>query len=123
VPDRLRRVLIVEDDEAIAELVQQALLDEGSYEVRRAGDGVEALEVLDGWRPDVIVLDLMMPRMDGWRFREEQRRRAIAPDVPILVASASRRVDNLDADFARAVIRKPFDLDELVTRVGELAGG
>jgi two-component system response regulator MprA len=122
VPDRPRRILVVEDDDAIATLVQQALLDEGGYEVRRARDGVEALDVLGGWRPDVIVLDLMMPRMDGWRFREEQRRRAIAPDVPILVASASRRIDGLDADFARAVIRKPFDLDELITRVGELAG-
>ena len=121
-PDRVRRVLVVEDDDAIASLVQQALLDEGGYEVRRAGDGVEALEVLSGWRPDVIVLDLMMPRMDGWRFREEQRRLAIAADVPILVASASRRVDNLAGDFAAAVIRKPFDLDELISRVEELAG-
>jgi CheY-like chemotaxis protein len=122
VPERVRRVLIVEDDDAIGSLVQQALLDEGGYEVRRAGDGVEALEVLGGWRPDVIVLDLMMPRMDGWRFREEQRRRAIADDVPVLVASASRRVDSLDAGFAAAVIRKPFDLDELIRRVDELAG-
>jgi CheY-like chemotaxis protein len=122
VPDRVRRVLVVEDDDAIASLVQQALLDEGDYEVRRAGDGVAALEVLSGWRPDVIVLDLMMPRMDGWRFRAEQRRLAIAADVPVLVASASRRVESLDVDFAAAVIRKPFDLDELIRRVEELAG-
>jgi CheY-like chemotaxis protein len=122
VSERVRRVLIVEDDEAIASLVRQALLDEGGYEVRRAGDGVEALEVLSGWRPDVIVLDLMMPRMDGWRFRAEQRRLAIAADVPVLVASASRRVEGLDEDFAAAVIRKPFDLDELIRRVEELAG-
>jgi two-component system response regulator MprA len=118
----VRRVLVVEDDDAIASLVQQALLDEGEYEVRRASDGVEALEMLGGWRPDVILLDLMMPRMDGWRFRAEQRRLAIAADVPVLVASASRRVDGLDDDFAAAVIKKPFDLDELIRRVEELSG-
>jgi two-component system response regulator MprA len=71
----------------------------------------------------VIVLDLMMPRMDGWRFREEQVRRGIAADVPILVASASRRAESLTLEFARAVIRKPFDLGELLALVAELAGG
>ena len=119
----LRRVLVVEDDEAIGELLELALIDEGGYDVRRACDGLEALDVLGVWRPDVIVLDLMMPRMDGWRFREEQVRRGIAPDVPILVASASRRAQSPTLDFARAVIRKPFDLGELLDLVAELAGG
>ena len=120
----LRRVLVVEDDDAIANLLLDTLADEGVFDARRARDGREALDVLAAWRPDVILLDMMMPGMDGWDFREEQQRLDVATDVPVVVLSASRRIANLDPQFAAAaVIAKPFDLDNLLEVVDQLTAG
>ena len=114
------RILVVEDDAAIGSLLQDAMIDEG-YEVRHAPDGLQGLAVLESWRPNVIVLDLMMPVMDGETFRHEQHRRGLADDVPLLILSASRRALEVAADLgAAAVVRKPFDLDELVNLVNRL---
>jgi two-component system response regulator MprA len=114
------RILVVEDDAAIGSLLQDAMADEG-YEVRHAPDGLQGLVVLESWRPNAIVLDLMMPVMDGETFRHEQRRRGLADDVPLLILSASRRALEVAADLgAAAVVRKPFDLDELVNLVNRL---
>ena len=69
---RGRRVLVVDDDLSIQGFLAEALADEG-YGVRTAANGREALAILREWRPDLILLDLMMPEMDGWEFRGEQR--------------------------------------------------
>src|SRR5216683_1405811 len=82
------QILVVEDDAAIRGLVSDVLRDDG-YDVREATNGVEALEQLRYERPDLIVLDLMMPVMDGWAFVEECRRKRVCGDVPIVVTSAS----------------------------------
>src|SRR5581483_10950225 len=73
-PMTARRVLVVEDDRGIRDLLAAVLTDEG-FDVRQAANGKEALAVLERWQPDAILLDLMMPVMDGWTFRREQRRR------------------------------------------------
>jgi CheY-like chemotaxis protein len=86
--------------------------------VREAVDGESALAALEGWNPDVILLDLAMPTMDGWVFREEQRRRGLATDVPLVVVSASRETELREHDLQpSAVLLKPFDLNELVRAV------
>jgi CheY-like chemotaxis protein len=114
------RVLVVEDEESIGDVIVDVLGDEG-YEVRRARNGREALEVLKRWMPALIVLDLMMPIMDGWAFREEQRRRPDIADVPIVIISGSREVDVKGRDLgAVAAIEKPFDIDFLVSTVEQL---
>lgn len=110
--DRLG-VLLVEDDPTIRVVLHQALEDEG-YEVRQAADGRSALIELDGWLPDVIILDLMMPGMDGWSFRAEQRSQNLAVDVPIIILSASRRIDDVSDLGAAEVIAKPFELDAIL---------
>ncbi len=112
------RVLLVEDDEAIREIVRETLIDEG-FEVRKAIHGAEALEILlSQWRPNLIILDLMMPVMDGWTFRAHQRARGMATHVPLLVMSASRRAAETRAALgAAAVVIKPFNLNDLVTTV------
>jgi two-component system, chemotaxis family, chemotaxis protein CheY len=117
-PDE-RRVLIVEDEDTIGEVVADALMLEG-YEVRRARNGREALEMVHEWLPHLILLDLMMPVMDGWAFRAAQRRLAgDAADVPVVVLSGAREV-RARADELGAVeaMSKPFELNHVIEAVG-----
>jgi CheY-like chemotaxis protein len=82
-------VLLVEDDAAIAEALEDMLRDEG-LEVARAANGREALALLRrGLRPSSILLDLMMPVMDGWDFRQEQLADPALKDIPVVVVSAA----------------------------------
>lgn len=116
------RVLVVEDDEAIRALLTELLAEEG-YAVRAAADGQEALALLAGWRPDAIVLDLVMPVMDGWAFRAAQRQRPALRDVPVVVVSASGDLGPpVEALAPAAVLPKPFDIAQLVAAVDRLAG-
>ena len=115
-----RRVLVVEDDTSIRDTLELALTMQG-YEVATAANGREAMALLRRWRPDLIVLDLMMPVMDGWNFRAEQRR-AGYDDVPVLVLTASRNAaDSKDALGAAERLQKPFDLRHLLDTISRLA--
>jgi len=82
--------LVVDDQEAIRDTLQVALDDEG-FSVECAANGREALDVIGRWKPDVILLDLMMPIMDGWAFCEEQKR--TGDRTPIVLLSAAGRLD------------------------------
>jgi len=117
-------VLVVEDDAHIAEILVDVLGDEG-YRVRRSANGREALDALAGWVPDLIVLDLMMPVLDGWSFRAAQRRLpGRASRVPVVVLTGARDAGvQASALAAAAVISKPFDLDDVVHTVEQLARG
>ena len=114
------QILVVEDDDAIRGLVTEVLRDDG-YDVREATNGVEALDRLREERPDLIVLDLMMPVMDGWAFVEECRRQPCCDDVPIVVTSAShdlpRTAERLSTFGVRTCLAKPFDVDGLLALV------
>lgn len=114
------RILVVEDDESLREALLEVLGDEG-HEVRTAAHGADALDTLDEWEPELLVLDLMMPVMDAFEFREQQRQRAVAPGARVLVLSAARDIDGaadrLDAD---AYLAKPFRLDEMLATVDRL---
>jgi CheY-like chemotaxis protein len=109
-------VLIVEDDEDLREMMAQMLTLEG-FESAAVANGREALEYLqDAEKPDVILLDLMMPVMDGWEFRRQQQADpAIAP-VPVIVLSAldQARASTLEAN---AFLKKPLDFDHLLSLV------
>jgi CheY-like chemotaxis protein len=110
---RPSRVLVVDDEAAIRETLGSALELEG-YECRLAANGQAALSVLDEWLADVIVLDLMMPVMDGWAFRRAQRATPAVRDVPVVIVSASPPHADRDRDLApAATISKPFELGEL----------
>ena len=115
------RVLVVEDDGTIGEVLVDVLHDEG-YEVRLGSNGREALRVLRDWLPDVIVLDLMMPVMDGGTFRAAQRRLpGPAAGVPIIILTGAHEGRAQAANLAAtAVLTKPFELDDLVRVVGRL---
>jgi CheY-like chemotaxis protein len=115
------RVLVVEDETSVGQVVVDVLTDEG-YEVRWATNGRAALALLNQWLPDAIVLDLMMPVMDGRAFRAAQRRLpGKVARVPVVVLSGMREARATAEELgAAAVIAKPFDLDDLVNTIGRV---
>jgi DNA-binding response OmpR family regulator len=117
--ERSPRVLVVEDDEAIAQVLQRSLRLEG-YDVKIAVDGIAALEEAHAFLPDLVVLDLGLPRLDGI---EVARRLRETDDVPILVLTArdavEARVEGLDSG-ADDYLVKPFERQELLARLRAL---
>jgi DNA-binding response OmpR family regulator len=113
------RVLVVEDDEDIADVLRRSLRNEG-YDVRTSADGVDALDQAAGFLPDLVVLDLGLPRMDGV---EVCRRLRAESDVPILMLTARSetedRVGGLDSG-ADDYLVKPFERKELLARIRAL---
>ncbi len=113
------RVLVVEDDADIADVLRRSLRNEG-YEVRTSADGVDALDVAAGFVPDLVVLDLGLPRLDGI---EVCRRLRMEGDVPILMLTARTetddRVTGLDSG-ADDYLAKPFERQELLARIRAL---
>jgi signal transduction histidine kinase len=110
------RILVVEDDEAILQAVVDALHD-GGYQVESAAEGRSALTRLRSEPPpDLIVLDLMMPVMDGWEFRTVQRSDPALADVPVLAISADGSA-KASAIHAARFLKKPFRPGELVDAV------
>ena len=114
-------VFVVDDDRWIHELLTLALEDDG-YRVITARDGRDALDKLERCRPRLIVLDWMMPTMNGPAFAAELRRRGLRPGIPILVVTADSNA-RLDAEQidAEGYVRKPFDLNQLLDQVAQLA--
>jgi CheY-like chemotaxis protein len=110
-------VLVVDDDPDILEALSEILEAEG-FEIRRARNGKEALERLEPEPPHLILLDLMMPVMDGWEFAQRMRQRPAVADVPIIVLSADRNVGSKAADIgAVGHLAKPFELNDLLDMV------
>jgi CheY-like chemotaxis protein len=111
---------VVEDDEATREAFALILTGLG-YRVSTADNGQVALDYLRGERPSLIVLDLMMPVMDGYQFREAQRRDATLADIPVIVCSALGEAhDGAAALNAAAYLRKPVDPGALLDAVRRL---
>ncbi len=109
-------ILIVEDDSDLREMMAQLLTVEG-YRAATVANGREALDYLRGGaEPEVILLDLMMPVMDGWEFRREQQRDPALARVPVVVLSAldQARANGIQPD---AFLKKPLDFDRLLELV------
>ncbi|MER7666048.1 MULTISPECIES: response regulator transcription factor [unclassified Streptomyces] len=119
-PREGERILIVDDEPAVREALQRSLAFEG-YGTEVAVDGIDALEKAEAYAPDLIVLDVQMPRMDG--LTAARRVRASGSTVPILMLTArdtvGDRVTGLDAG-ADDYLVKPFELDELFARIRAL---
>jgi len=113
------RILLIEDDEEIVDVLRRTLRAEG-YEVRAAGDGPEGLEAMKEFAPDLLVLDLGLPGMDGIEICDRVRETS---DLPILMltarADADDRVSGLDSG-ADDYLTKPFDRAELLARIRAL---
>jgi CheY-like chemotaxis protein len=109
------RILIIEDDADIRAALSEALVGEG-YSVSEARDGIEGLQSALAEEPDLILLDLMMPRMDGWAFRAAQQANPRIAGIPVVIVSAAQPQDLHDIDAA-AHLHKPFELGALLEAV------
>lgn len=109
-------ILVVEDDPDILEAICDILLDEG-YRVARARDGLSALDRVRAERPALVLLDLMMPVMDGPAFARALRSRGADADVPLVVITADNKPERAVEAGADAVLPKPFAADALLSAV------
>ncbi len=115
-------VLVVDDDPDILEAVCDILEAEG-YRVARARHGLEALDRVDEERPSIILLDLMMPVMDGVAFAQALRQRRIDERIPIVVISADGNPHKAASLGASGFLAKPFDIDALLSQVAAMTAG
>lgn len=114
------RILVVEDDQTIARFVELELVHAG-YRVDKASDGVGALETIESEPPDLLVLDLMLPGLDGMEVA--RRIRSAGRRTPILMLTARSETQDLVSGFnvgADDYLRKPFEIPELLSRIAAL---
>ena len=116
------RILVVEDDKNTRKLME-AVLSQNGYEPVPACDGVEALDILDKKHIDLILLDIMMPRMDGYEFTEIIRSNPALGDIPILMVTAKETPADKKKGFIIGTddyMVKPVDEDEMILRIAAL---
>lgn len=118
-----KSILIVEDDTDIRETLQTYLELKG-YEVTAASDGCEALEALDdGLQPSLILLDLMMPTMDGWEFRSRQLAEPEWANIPVVILTGAHySAEEADSLQALDILPKPVDIKRMLGHVSRCVG-
>lgn len=116
-----KRILVVEDDNSIRELLVELLESEG-YQVASAVNGLEGLKQLESEHPDLILIDLMMPVMDGYSFRTEQLKNPSWSQIPTVVMSAEANAKEKMKNFQiTAFLSKPVELETILKTVSEYA--
>lgn len=119
----MTRVLYVDDEPDIREIAEMALSLDPAFEVRLAASGAEALAILDEWRPDIALLDVMMPEIDGPSLLKMMRERENSATIPVAFVTARAQPSELQ-NFATldavGVIAKPFDPMTLASKVRAL---
>ena len=116
------KVLAADDDPVIQRLLQVNLEMEG-FEVDLASDGAEALERMRASAPDLVLLDVMMPELDGWTVCERMKEDPALADIPVIFLSARAQDSDIEKGTglgADAYITKPFDPIDLVALIGDL---
>jgi two-component system chemotaxis response regulator CheY len=120
----MTRVLVVDDDATIRSVVAELLEDEG-YVVDTAADGMQALERARAALPAAILLDLMMPVLDGWGFVDACRTQGLCVGVPVVIMTAAHGIqglaERLQQGGVRAVLAKPFDALALIALLDHYA--
>jgi DNA-binding response OmpR family regulator len=120
----LGRVLVVDDDEVIRQLIAVNLTLEG-FDVATAIDGQDCLDKVQAIAPDVITLDVMMPRLDGWETAVQLRKAPETAHIKVVLITARAQEDDMARGVnvgADAYLTKPFDPGEMIRVVRELAG-
>jgi CheY-like chemotaxis protein len=111
---RVKQILVVDDELVIREVLSALFTGEG-YAVLTAGDGLAALDTLADASPDLVIADIIMPRLDGWALL--QRLRAERPELPVVLLSATFRGNPPDGVV---FVAKPFDIDHLLAVVARM---
>jgi len=117
-----KKVLLVDDEEDILTMLQSRLTTEG-YSVLTARDGVEGLSVAKTWKPDLIILDILMPKMDGTEMSGVLKENPETQNIPILfltVLHTGKEGPPQDTESSNVVLGKPFSAKELLNKVDEL---
>lgn len=110
-------ILILEDEQALSDLLADVLEAEG-HTARKAGNGLEALHQIEASRPNLILLDMMMPVMDGWEFIDRMRANDEWKTIPVVVITAVYDMSSLERKTgAKAILTKPFDIELIVDAV------
>ena len=118
----MQHILVVDDDPAIRDVVSD-ILEMSAYVVETAANGVEALAAIRASPPAAVLLDLMMPVMDGWEFLRQCRQEAPCAPVPVAIMSAARDASSAAGAYgAQAFLAKPFALEAVLEVVERLAG-
>ncbi len=118
--EQRRKTVLVVDDDRDARGLLTAVLEGAEYDVLQAADGAEALRVLSAHatRCNIILLDLMMPVMNGWDFRRKQRESAHLAGIPVLLMSAGAHIDAASGDMdVVGFMTKPVEVDDLLAKV------
>jgi CheY-like chemotaxis protein len=113
------RVLVVDDDEAIRKLIS-AILRRRNFIVDTAANGEEALKKLGEHHYTIMLLDLMMPRVDGYTVIDRVREQKIATEIVVVTAAGASQVKAIDRSIVRVIISKPFDVTQLVEVVSSV---
>lgn len=117
----MKKILIVEDDISIRELLVEIFECEG-YEVVAGMNGQEGIFALEKETPDVILMDMLMPVMDGFAFRQEQLKNPQWEKIPLLAMSAQdQELEKLESYGFKHFISKPLELDDLLNKIKELS--
>lgn len=117
-----KHILIVEDDHDVAQSVAE-VLEASGYGTGIAANGREALDYLQNTQTDLILLDMMMPVMDGWQFREEQRKLPALDSIPVVIVTADGNArGKAEAIQAAGLVSKPVTIDGLLDEVERICG-
>ena len=111
------KILVVEDEERIRKVIK-SFLEKKGYNVKEACDGEEGLDIFYEWNPDLILLDVMMPKKDGFTLAQEIR--ALNPDIPVIFLTAKTMKEDILEGFkigADDYLTKPFSMEELLLRI------
>lgn len=116
----MKKILVLEDQGAVAELIKLQL-EKAGFEAAVALDGVEGLDILGKINPDLIILDVLMPRMDGFQFFKTIKEKEETKDIPVLVMTVRGAMkDSFESMGVDSFIAKPFEPDDLVLKVQKL---
>jgi CheY-like chemotaxis protein len=116
-----KTLLVVDDDEGSREGLAR-LLQQAGYTTATAGNGQEALDYLSGGRADLVLLDMLMPVMDGWQFLRRLRQKHASPPVVVTTGTILTR-EWANANGCAGFVRKPIDTEALLLEVGRCLGG
>ena len=121
-----KKVLIVEDDQFLANAYRVKLTKQG-FEIQLAGNGIEALEILKSFMPDVIITDLVMPEMDGFAFLEALRSDPTISGIPVVVSSSLGQTEDLDRIWnlgaADYLVKSDLSLNDLIDKIIKISEG